>query len=128
MNRELKKAISGLGANITNKSISRSAKCLRTVLEVCDNFDRGNDVTKPSGKHSHTSLEDIKLMVSELHDQSKVFKEIPGRKHRTFPNTNQNMFATMDWDSLEEWFQKHKALFMEIHTDEDQDFIWMNKS
>lgn len=109
-------AISGPGANITKGSISRSAKCLHTVLEVCDNFDRGNDVIKPSGKHSQASLEkDIKLMVSELHNQSKVFKEIPGR---TFPKTNRNLFATMDWYSLEEWFQKHKALFMEIHTDE----------
>lgn len=37
-NRELKKAISGLGANLTKKSISRLAKCLRMVLEVCDNL------------------------------------------------------------------------------------------
>ena len=57
LNRELKKAISGLGANLTKKSISRSAKCLRTVLEVCDNFDSANGVSKPSGKHSQASLE-----------------------------------------------------------------------
>ena len=57
LNRELKTAISGLGANITKSSVSRSAKCLRTILEVCDNFDSANNVTKPSGKHSRASLE-----------------------------------------------------------------------
>ena len=125
LNRELKTAISGLGANVTKKSISRSAKCLRTVLEVCDNFDSANNVSKPSGKHSHASLEkDMNLMVSELHLQSKVFKEIPGRKHKSFPNICRNLFATVDWNSLEEWFQKHKALFMEIHMEEDQDFMY----
>ena len=84
LNRELK-AISGLGANLTKKSISRSAKCLRTVLEVCDNFDSANGVSKPSGKHSQASLEkDVNSMVTELHLQSKVFEEIPGRKHNSF--------------------------------------------
>lgn len=52
LNRELKTAISGLGANITKNSISRSARCLRTTLEVCDNFDSANNISKPSGKHS----------------------------------------------------------------------------
>ena len=124
LNRELKKAIAGLGANVTKKSISRSAKCLRTVLEVCDNFDSATGVSKPSGKHSHASLEkDVNLMVTEL-QQSKVFEEIPGRKHSSFPNISRNPFATVDWNSLEEWFQKHKALFMEIHMEEDQDFMY----
>ena len=52
LNRELKTAISGLGANITKSSVSRPAKCLRTILEVCDNFNNANNVIKPSGKHS----------------------------------------------------------------------------
>ena len=74
LNRELTTAISGLGANITKSSVSRSAKCLRTILEVCDNFDNANNVIKPSGKHSRASLEkDLNLMVNEfeLHLQSK---------------------------------------------------------
>ena len=63
-------------------------------------------------------------MVTELHLQSKVFEEIPGRKHSSFPNISPNPFATVDWNSLEEWFQKHKALFMEIRMEEDQDFMY----
>ena len=112
-------AISGLGANVTKKSISRSAKCLCTVLEVCDNFDSANNVSKPSGKHSRASLEkDVNFICNQ------VFEEIPGRKHNSFPNICRNLFATVDWNSLEDWFQKHKALFMEIHMEDDQDFMY----
>lgn len=91
----------------------------------CDNFDSAVVVRKPSGKHSHASLEkDLNLMVNELHLQSKVFEETSGRKHSSFPNMSRNLFATVDWNSLEEWFQRHKALFMEIHMEEDQDLMY----
>ena len=53
-----------------------------------------------------------------------MFEETPGRKHSSFPNISRNLFATVDWNSLEEWFQKYKALFMEIHMEEDQDFMY----
>ena len=93
-------------------------------MEVCDNFDNANNVIKPSGKHSRASMEkNLNLMVNELHLQSKVFQEIPGRKHNSFTNINRNLFAKMDWNGLEEWFLKHKTLFSEIHMDEDPDFV-----
>ena len=55
LNRALKTSILGLGANITDGSVARSAKCLRTVLEVCDNFDIANDISPQSSAHSVVS-------------------------------------------------------------------------
>ena len=120
LNRSLKQAISALGSNNTQKSVS---KCLHTVIEVWDNFYEQTSITKPTGKHSHAAMEkDMELMVNQLHKESQVFREVNGRKHSCFPNVRQNLFATMDWDSMEEWFKKHKALFMEINTEEDPYF------
>ena len=53
--------------------------------------------------------------MNELHDQSKVFKEIPGRKHHSFPNIRRNLFATIEWDSLEEWFKKQSTFHGDSH-------------
>ena len=73
----------GLGANITENSVSRAAKCLHTALEVCDNFDQVNDIPYQSGKHSPASVrDDAKLIIKELHERSKVSVEVPGRMHR----------------------------------------------
>ena len=78
----------------------------------------------PSAKHSRASLEkDVNMMVTKLNLQSKVFEEIPGRKHNSFQNVCRNLYATVDRKNLEEWFQRHKALFMEIHMEDDQDFM-----
>ena len=56
----------GLGANITENSMSRAAKCLQTVLDVCDNFDHLTDIPYASSKHSLVSVaDDAKLIVKE---------------------------------------------------------------
>lgn len=117
MNRSLKMSMCGLGANITENSMSRAAKCLQTVLDVCDNFDNVTDIPYASGKHSLVSVaDDAKLIVKELHERSKVFEEIPGRMHRSFPNSKRNHFGTIDWNTFESWFENKKKDFIEIHT------------
>ena len=116
MNRSLKMSMCGLGANITENSVSRAAKRLQTVLEVCDNFDHVSDIPYDSGKHSLVSVaDDAKQIVKELHKRSKVFEEIPGRMHRSFPNSKTNRFGSIDWNAFESWFE-HKNDFIEIHT------------
>ena len=60
----------GMGANITENSMSRAAKCQQTVLNVCDNYDHVTDIPYAIGKHS--LADDAKLIVKELHERSKV--------------------------------------------------------
>ena len=91
-----------------------SRKCATTLIVQITLLSQVESI------HEHY---DLNLMVNELHLHSKVFQEIPGRKHNSFPNINRNLFAKVDWNDLDEWFQKHKTLFLDIHMDEDQDFI-----
>ncbi len=80
-------------------SVARAGKCLRTVMEVCDNFDSVNHVHSQSGKHSGGSIQaDLALVVKELHEKSEVFKEAPGRRHRSFPTTRRNRYGSIDWN------------------------------
>jgi len=124
LNRALKTSILGLGANITEKSVTRSAKCLRTVVEVCDNFDNANDIHAQSSSHCAASAKkDIDAIVNELSKKSKVFAEVTSRTHRSFRNCRRNRFGTIDWTKLTEWFDAKKKVFMEIHTRVDKDFL-----
>ena len=106
MTRSLKMSMCGLGANITENSMSRAAKCLQTGLNICDNFDHVTDIPYASGKHSLVSVaDDAKLIVKELHERSK---EIPGKMHPSFPNSKRNHFGTTDWNTFESWFENKK--------------------
>ena len=74
LSKACKTAIAVLGSNVSEKSVHRAAKCLRTTLEVCNNFDKVNGIPQPSGKHPEaSSKKDIKLTVNELHEKSQVF-------------------------------------------------------
>ena len=124
LNRACKTAIAGLGANVSEKSVHRAAKCLRTTLEVCNNFDKVSGIPQPSGKHPEaSSKKDIKLMVKELHEKSQVFSEIDGRRHRSFPNSRLNRFESIDKSKLQHWFETHKQKFIECNLTIDEDFM-----
>ncbi len=51
LNRLVKTAIRGVGANKTQKSITRIARALGTVAPILDRFDDDNGVTKPGSVH-----------------------------------------------------------------------------
>lgn len=92
-------------------------------MEVCSNFDLANHIPPQSTKHSVVSFEaDLALIVKELHERSQVFKEVPGRMHRSFP-TRRNRFGSIDWPAFTEWFDEKKELFMDAHTTVDEDFM-----
>ena len=123
LNRACKTAIAGLEANVSEKSVDRAAKCLRTTMEVCTNFDEISDVPAQSGKHSQaSSTEDIRVMVEELHKKSRVFTEIQGRYHRSFPNSRLNRLESIDRNKLNSWFQTHKQKFINSNMKIDEDF------
>jgi len=113
LNRELKTSILGLGANITEKSVTRSAKCLRTIVEVCDNFDNANDIHAQSSSHcAACTKKDIDALVNELSKKIKVFTEVTSRTHRSFRNFRRNRCGTIDWTKLTERFDAKKKILM----------------
>ena len=90
LNRECKCSIGGLGANITDESIQRVGRSLRSSTRIMENFDTIHGISPTSGHHTVRSSE---ADMSKLMDQViEVFNYKPGRKHRNFPQYKSNIF------------------------------------
>lgn len=117
LNRECKTALSGLGSNITDKSIQRIGQSIGKTVEMLENFDEINLVTKQSGFHtSRSSKKDVEKLVGQLFEVSKVFTNQPaaGRCHRNFKTFKSNMVQSLEHDSLKQWMieQFNKLLYI----------------
>jgi len=78
LNRSLKEAVSGLGANAMQQTV------LQCGLNVCNQFDQQNRLYVESSTHRYpSSVKDEQLTIDEL-IKSKVFHYTPGRQHHTF--------------------------------------------
>ena len=106
LNRVCKDAIQGLGMNKSEKAITRVGKAMGTLFPILCHFDEDNAVHNYSGTHSPPSSEkDINMIIHQL-QQSKAFTNIPGRKHRTFPNPR-DVLHSKDHSELIDWMKKH---------------------
>ena len=109
LNKVAKVAIDGLGANKSEKAITRVGKAIGTMTSTIDNFDTVNKVPAESGAHSKKSSEkDLNKVISQL-VKSKVFDIVPGRKHKSFSNINTNCIRTLPEQGLKDWMIQHYA-------------------
>ena len=67
LNKIAKVAVEGLGANKTEKAITRVGKAIGTMTGMIDTFDTVNNVPSVSGAHSKKSSEkDLNKIVGQL--------------------------------------------------------------
>ena len=115
LNRDCKEAISGLGANITDKSITRVGKCLGRVKATLENFDSVNGIQQESGHHtSHSTEVDLNKILKQLQDVA-VFTHKPGRIHRSFPKLVANVTNKLSRDKLLEWMHDNMEKHLLYH-------------
>lgn len=115
LNRLCKTAIKGIGANKTEKCITRVAKALGTLDPVLKQFDANNGVMERSGHHSITkSDKDISIVISELRNKS-IFSKVPGRCHPDFIDPRDPLHAKSQSDMVK-WIlnssQKRNRLYL----------------
>ena len=124
LNRACKTTIAGVRANVSERSIDRAAKSLRTTQDVCKNFDLKNDIHAVSSSHTVACVKkDVALIVKELQN-SQVFVEKADRAHHVFRNVKP-CFTVDDPHKLKQWFDKHKKKFLEHNIPEsDSDTIY----
>lgn len=105
LNRVVKEAIRGLGANKTERAIARVGKALGTVSPVLDQFDNDNGVQHYSGqRHIAGTDKDRDLIIGQL-QHAQVFTSIAGRKHTTFPKPRDVLHAKQR-DEIVSWMQE----------------------
>jgi hypothetical protein len=108
LNRELKKGISGMGANKTPKAIERFSKAAWGEAEIITNFDVAMKIKKPASSHKHKSSEkDENIILADLL-QLKPFESIDGRFHEGFPSASSNTLAALNEKAFHDWLKKHK--------------------
>ena len=104
LNREAKKCITGLGANITDEAVQRIGRSIGHIVKILKHFDDINDIKQPSSRHSRQSCEkDMHLLLTQLHDVSGVFDSHPGRAHSNFPKHQASVTSI---PKLKEWMGK----------------------
>ena len=103
LNRVLKDGIKGLGANKTDRAITRLGKCIDSIDEVLNTFDEYHQVRHMSDYHTEASAEkDIKSIVEELTKNVRPFSHSIGRGHRRVKVTNRLM-KTLDTEKFHSW-------------------------
>ena len=105
LNRVLKDGIKGLGANKTDKAITRLGKCIDSFNELLTNYDEALQVHHSADFHTVASLDkDVKLIVTELTERVKPFSHSNGRHHKGIKVTKPIM-KTIDSSKFYSWMK-----------------------
>ena len=105
LNRVLKDGIKGLGANKTDKPITRLGKCIDSFNELLTNYDEALQVHHSADFHTVASLDkDVKLIVTELTERVKPFSHSNGRHHKGIKVTKPIM-KTIDSSKFHSWMK-----------------------
>ena len=103
LNRVLKDGIKGLGANKTEKAITRLGKCISSFDQILSNFDESLEVHHSADFHTVASLEkDITLVVNELTKQVQPFSFSKGRSHKSV-RVKKSIMKTIDSAKFHLW-------------------------
>lgn len=106
LNRNVKCGMAILGSNVTPQPINRIGTSINNVSNILGHFDKVNGVPTQSYSHTRKSrITDINKIIEQLRS-SQIFRVIPGRDHKTFPNYKSNMLLSIDKAELIEWMDE----------------------
>ena len=107
LNRLCKTAVENLGANKTEKAIQRVGKVIGVLEKVITNYDNLYHVTGSSGGHKRQSYEkDVRIVLDEISERSRVFSIQPGRNHSCFKAVTVNIIGSINQQGLQIWMIK----------------------
>lgn len=110
LNALCKSAISGLGSNISEKSVDRVGRCISEVAKIAETFDSVNSVPIRSGKHNPRSRKkDVEKIIEQL-TKYKVFQKIPERNHKHYKKYTSNVMKNVDLTKLQLWMTEKLQL------------------
>ena len=107
-NAQMKKLIRSMGANKTEKAITRASKASGGVSKVIESFDGQVGMVKKSSAHSHRSSSDDEKIISKDLRALRPFRKEDGRRYESFSDISCNPIHSFDEDKFREWITKHK--------------------
>ena len=108
LNRACKDSIRGLGANKTEKSITRIGKAIGPLMSITSNYDSSvlSKETKSSRRKVASSEKDRKMIMNELMGRASVFEEVAGRRYNHSCALSKSLFHKMDHKVFEGWIEE----------------------
>ena len=113
INRLVKVAIDGLGANKSKKAIGRVAKAMGVLSETTKSFDSTVGITAPSGKHSDPkTAKDLKRITTQLLECA-IFNPQTQDIHSSFPHLKKNLIRTLEEQQLKDWMAERFSILLQ---------------
>ena len=106
LNRVVKDAVNGLGANKTPKALVRVGKVVGTLDEVLRKFDENNNVAEHAGRHKVASFKKELTTVIHVLLEENAFSYYPERCHSTFSTVVGNPIAYINHENLLNWMYR----------------------
>ncbi len=108
MNSDMKKLIKSMGANKTEKAISRASKASGGVTKIVESFEKQVNLHRRSSTHSHkSSLDDECLILADLR-AIRPFEEVEGRSFESFAGMSCDPTQPFDDAKFDQWIARHK--------------------
>ena len=93
LNRLVKEAIRNLGANKTEKAITRIGRAIGSIAPVLQQFGQKNALAPTSGAHRMVRFEKYRNIIVRERVKYGVFDTVSGRKHNAFTNPRHVLHA-----------------------------------
>lgn len=119
-NCEMKKLIRAMGANKTDKAITRASKASGGVTKIVEAFEHQVNIHPKSTAHSHKSATDDEKVISRDIRGLRPFKKEDGRSFESFASISCNPTHSLDKDKFATWINRHKKnILMHYPVSED---------
>lgn len=121
-NNDMKTLIKSMGANKSDKAISRASKASGGVKRIVESFEKQVHLHRRSSLHSHKSSTHDEVMIQADLRNLRPFKQEDGRTFESFANISHDPIASLDKQKFQAWIEKHKKnILMHFPVLEDVD-------
>ena len=100
LNRCFKSGLADLHSNVTEQSISRVGRSIRTTSHLCEAFEPPS--SRQSGRHATPSSEKDVEVVRKCLSEAHVFLNEGARRYQAF-QFKQSMLQEIDMKSIVDW-------------------------
>ena len=115
VNNQLKELLRSLRSNLNESNAKRVANSLKNLTDIINNLEKFSNVEKTSSNKRFRNLSDVKKLAVQYHEK-QIFEEIPGRKHDSFSEFNEDVLRKLDIKATFKWLKEKKKEFIDLYS------------
>ena len=112
----LKTFLKGLGANLTEESAQRVARCLNTLEAIMDSLDEECHLLQRQKNRAVKGQEEAVSQIVEDLINTCAFNKVPGREgHPNFEKFSGNLIEKLDYRDYYSWIKEKLAVWAKVY-------------